>query len=711
MANDPVPPLLNYQSRIQVDEVPFNGTAQLKFALVGSDNTNVWTNDGSQIGSDGGTEPTAPTADVLVEAGLFHYLIGSQTPLTPELFQDSALSVRVWINTGTGFVALPERRLVSVGYAMSAGAAGTANSVATNTVGTEEIVDGSISVDDLGQTVTDLINENNQDNTALWNNKTVLTDVEAVLSQQTTLFTYGLTEGNVNTLATGGLAASMRGMIYDDSNGAFRVGSSSKFLGAGTPISVPASLWVIDDFGTDSVAFGKANVATGDQSFVVGDENSASGKGSIATGFLTISEGENSTTFGTETTASGRDSFSLGFNSTASGSRSVAFGLNSTASNVGSVATGSGTTASGPSSTTFGLGTTASGDRSFAIGQTTTASFANSFAGGQNAQANNNNTFAFGTRVVASGSSSSAFGVDNTASGSGSFAVGEFTTATGAYSLASGKTNESTGEASFTTGLLNEAEGDYSFASGSSNVATGERSFVAGIGNIANNPDEFLVGKYNAIDALGGVARVFGVGWGSGTTLDVRRTALEVLSNGETKIRDLTVIDFSNISDERHKNNIESMADVYEKILRMRGVSFHWNENSQFISNRGIDASKINIGFIAQEVQKEFPEIVSEDENTGYLSVNYLAFTAILTEGFKEQDAIIKSQAVTITNQAAQIADLQQQLQQQQSTLNEIVARLDQIDNQLPSPEPVRSDHQVSAPGSRTAVLAISHQP
>ena len=45
---------------------------------------------------------------------------------------------------------------------------------------------------------------------------------------------------------------------------------------------------------------------------------------------------------------------------------------------------------------------------------------------------------------------------------------------------------------------------------------------------------------------------------------------------------------------------------------------------------------KVNYGFIAQEVEKVLPEIVSTDKD-GYKSVNYQNTIAILIEGMKEQ--------------------------------------------------------------------------
>lgn len=62
---------------------------------------------------------------------------------------------------------------------------------------------------------------------------------------------------------------------------------------------------------------------------------------------------------------------------------------------------------------------------------------------------------------------------------------------------------------------------------------------------------------------------------------------------------------WSNLSDERLKKNIFDYKGSLEKILNLRPVSFEWKENKE-----GRTAGR-HIGFIAQEVEKVFPEWVS----------------------------------------------------------------------------------------------------
>ena len=52
--------------------------------------------------------------------------------------------------------------------------------------------------------------------------------------------------------------------------------------------------------------------------------------------------------------------------------------------------------------------------------------------------------------------------------------------------------------------------------------------------------------------------------------------------------------------------------------------------------------SDIQMGFIAQDLQKIFPELVKKDEN-GFLAVNYISIIPLLVEAYKSQQTIIES--------------------------------------------------------------------
>jgi hypothetical protein len=96
----------------------------------------------------------------------------------------------------------------------------------------------------------------------------------------------------------------------------------------------------------------------------------------------------------------------------------------------------------------------------------------------------------------------------------------------------------------------------------------------------------------------------------------------------------------SQVSDNRLKSNIQELTNIIEKILKIRGVSFEWNTKN--MPDLVVD-KRPQIGVIAQEVEMEFPEIVSTNEK-GYKMVDYTKLTPILVEAVKEQQQQIETQ-------------------------------------------------------------------
>ena len=99
---------------------------------------------------------------------------------------------------------------------------------------------------------------------------------------------------------------------------------------------------------------------------------------------------------------------------------------------------------------------------------------------------------------------------------------------------------------------------------------------------------------------------------------------------GEDVLADGDVVAY-NSSDERLKDNLQIIEGSLDKIDKINGYEFDWNEHSPgWAQERGHD-----VGVIAQEVQKVVPEIVSERKN-GYLGVDYKRIIPLLIESIKE---------------------------------------------------------------------------
>ena len=81
-------------------------------------------------------------------------------------------------------------------------------------------------------------------------------------------------------------------------------------------------------------------------------------------------------------------------------------------------------------------------------------------------------------------------------------------------------------------------------------------------------------------------------------------------------------------SDARLKSNIVALGPTLISLLQIEAKSYTMKDDTE---------QKQKIGLLAQEVQKVFPELVSEDKN-GMLAVNYQALVPVLINALKEQE-------------------------------------------------------------------------
>ena len=82
-------------------------------------------------------------------------------------------------------------------------------------------------------------------------------------------------------------------------------------------------------------------------------------------------------------------------------------------------------------------------------------------------------------------------------------------------------------------------------------------------------------------------------------------------------------------SDERLKDNIKPIENSLEKVNKLTGYEFDWNDNQNVYEGH-------DIGVIAQEVEKVIPEIVETREHDGYMAVKYEKLTALLINAVNE---------------------------------------------------------------------------
>ena len=98
-------------------------------------------------------------------------------------------------------------------------------------------------------------------------------------------------------------------------------------------------------------------------------------------------------------------------------------------------------------------------------------------------------------------------------------------------------------------------------------------------------------------------------------------------------------------SDERLKDDICPIDDPIDKLVKLQGVNFIWNDESPAVVQGTPD-----IGVIAQDVQGVMPEATRTNPE-GYLSVYYYKLIPLLIETVKEQEIRISDLEKRINNE------------------------------------------------------------
>ncbi|HEX5654804.1 MAG TPA: tail fiber domain-containing protein [Chitinophagaceae bacterium] len=86
-------------------------------------------------------------------------------------------------------------------------------------------------------------------------------------------------------------------------------------------------------------------------------------------------------------------------------------------------------------------------------------------------------------------------------------------------------------------------------------------------------------------------------------------------------------------SDLRLKKDIRPLKNMLKKIMNVSGYTYNWIDSSR--------DNSLQIGFIAQELEKELPQLVQTDEK-GMKSIAYSNITPVLLEAIKEQQLMIE---------------------------------------------------------------------
>jgi len=157
------------------------------------------------------------------------------------------------------------------------------------------------------------------------------------------------------------------------------------------------------------------------------------------------------------------------------------------------------------------------------------------------------------------------------------------------------------------------------------------------------------------------------------TTLDTSDHSLQV----DGTILCKGWLDFS--SDERNKTDILSISQgALEKVTGLRGVSYMLKEPERdykiqeslpdtgmavepvIFDNQMLYERRLS-GFIAQELQPVFPDLVTTDK-AGMMSINYIGLIPYLVEAMKEQQTEIEGLRQDISDQEAEILKIKDEI-------------------------------------------------
>ena len=100
------------------------------------------------------------------------------------------------------------------------------------------------------------------------------------------------------------------------------------------------------------------------------------------------------------------------------------------------------------------------------------------------------------------------------------------------------------------------------------------------------------------------------------------------------------------ISDRDQKENITDIPYGLDTVKKLKPKKFKFKDVIEMVETDGEKRTlegNYNIGFIAQEMVEEVPEIVSGTDGQGDMKIDYAAFTSVLTKAIQEQQEQIEA--------------------------------------------------------------------
>lgn len=129
-------------------------------------------------------------------------------------------------------------------------------------------------------------------------------------------------------------------------------------------------------------------------------------------------------------------------------------------------------------------------------------------------------------------------------------------------------------------------------------------------------------------------------------------------------------------SDFRLKKDIQPLENSLDKILSLQGVQYNWK-------NQKVYGNKHQIGFIAQDLEKVYPEVVVTDPESGLKSVAYAHLIAPVIESIRELHRQIQYLFSGYQAVDRKLANLEQQLTEKEQRIQKLEAEMQLIKDQL----------------------------
>ena len=131
-------------------------------------------------------------------------------------------------------------------------------------------------------------------------------------------------------------------------------------------------------------------------------------------------------------------------------------------------------------------------------------------------------------------------------------------------------------------------------------------------------------------------------------------------------------------SDKRYKKDIKKIDGALEKIKAVDGFTYQFKR--EIINDLDFtQATESNqLGFLAQDLEKVFPELVQKDD-AGFYTVNYDGMVPVLVEALKDQNSVVEGQKEEINNQKEEINNLSEKVDRLETQLSTVLEAINAL--------------------------------